>query len=340
MGKREFIASQRTSWEELEKLLTRINAHGIKSLEESELLKLGSLYRMASTDLSRARAAEPFGDVTFFLNRLVANTHAVIYTGRSKPFHSFLTFLKEEFPSLVRKHSRIVLLSALMFLLPVMLGYYWMLSEPRSMYLLFPQIASLTEEMASQIENEPGLLASGQITPETMPLFSSWIIVNNVRIAISAFAFGITFGLGTIYMLIMNGVMLGGVSYLFFSRPADYVIYFLAGVFPHAVLELTAIVLSGTAGFLIAGALIMPGNLRRVDALRIRGRDAVRIMYGVIIMLIIAGLIEGFITPIHIEGRESIVNWLKISGSIIVGLLMIAYFSFAGRKERNSRVPS
>ena len=333
MGKNEFITSRWESWEELEGILTRVKSKGIGSLNDVQLFRLSSLYRSVTADLARARAAEPFGDATLYLNHLVARTHAVIYVNRAKPIKSFLAFFLNGFPSLVREHSRVVLLSSLLFFLPAFLGYYWMAVEPESMNAMYPMLAEELRIMNSQLEEKPALLASGGISPEMMPLASNLIMVNNIRISIYDFALGLTFGIGTAYSLVMNGTMLGGVAYLYFSRTADYMIYFFAGILPHAVLEFTAIVLSGAAGFIIAGALIMPGNLKRSDALRIHGRDAVRIMYGVIIILAIAALIEAYITPIKAEDSQSLVDWLKISGSVIVAIGLMAYFRYAGRKE-------
>ncbi len=331
MGKREFIVARRQYWKETENLLRRIRRYGMKSLSEEELLRLGTLYRQAASDLAKARAAEPFGDVALYLNRLVAKTHSVIYVDQSRPWENFWRFISADFPSLIRKHSKVVLFSALVFLMSSILGYHWMNTDPEWMRRFVPMISMIIEQMAGELESGPALLASGNIPEEAMPAISSMIMINNIQVSVFAFASGITFGLGTAYLLITNGALLGGVAYLYLSRTMDYQIYFMAGILPHGVIELTAIVFSAAAGFLLAGALIMPGNLRRMDALKYHSRSAVRIMYGVVIMLIIAGLIEGFITPIKLDGSQQVVDYLKIGFSIIIGFLMIIYFSLAGR---------
>lgn len=331
VGKREFIASRRHSWEETENLLGRIHRHGMKSLNEEELLRLGALYRHAASDLAKARASEPFGDVTLYLNRLVANTHSVIYVDQSRPWENFLRFISADFPSLIRAQSKVVLFSALVFVLSSVLGYHWMNTDPDWMRRFVPMISQVIEQMAGELESGPALLASGNISEESMPAVSSLIMINNIQVSIFAFASGITFGLGTAYSLITNGALLGGVAYLYLSRTMDYQLYFMAGILPHGVIELTAIVFSAAAGFILAGALIMPGSLRRVDALKYHSRGAVRIMYGVVIMLIIAALIEGFVTPIKVDGNQQVVDYLKIGFSVVLGFLMIVYFSFAGR---------
>ena len=170
MGKADFVASRHKSWQELEKLLSKITSRGIRSLEEDELLALGKLYRSASTDLAKARAAEPYGDVTFYLNKLVGRTHSIIYSGQTRPFRGIWTFFSQEFPSLVRKHSRVVLLSTLIFVLPGLLGFYWMSVEPLTVETMFPQVHSMLEEMESALKDKPSLLASGLIEKEYMPV--------------------------------------------------------------------------------------------------------------------------------------------------------------------------
>ena len=336
VGKPEFIAQRYDLWRETENLLLSIRRKGFKSLPEDKLLRLGALYKKTTADLAKARAAEPYGDVTLYLNRLVAETHSVIYVDHAKPWRSFKNFVTSGFPSVIRKHSKVLLIATIMFLLPGLLGYHWMNTDPHWLFSFFPQVSQAIEYISPELESGPSQLASGNISKENMSLFSSVIMVNNIRVSIYAFALGITYGFGTAYMLITNGVMLGAVSYLYFSRGNDYDLYFLAGVLPHGFIELTAIVFSGAAGFLLASALIMPGNLRRIDSLRYHGRQAIRIMYGVVLMLIIAALIEGFITPIKIESIQPTIDYMKIGFAVITAILMIIYFTFAGRSEESA----
>lgn len=335
MSKRDFIKSRIASWREAENLLSKIQHRGIRSLDSDELILLGSLYRRISADLAKARSVEPFGDVALYLNRIVSRLHAVIYSNEARTISSLKKYITHDFPVLIRKNSKIIIFSAVIFLLPAILGFHWMQSDPIYLQKYFPQLNDMVRQMEGVLEDGPALLASGSITPEQMPVASSYIMVNNIKVSITAFAAGITFGLLTGYILIMNGVLLGAVAYLYLVRPLDYNLYFAAGILPHGIIELTAIVFSGAAGFLLAKALIMPGNLTRADSLRYHGQEAIRIMYGVALMLIIAGLIEGFITPIRVEGVQDIVDWIKIIFSVVIGILMIIYFTYAGRQKES-----
>jgi uncharacterized membrane protein SpoIIM required for sporulation len=144
---------------------------------------------------------------------------------------------------------------------------------------------------------------------------ASSIITNNVQVAFAAFAFGITAGLLTVWILLSNGVSLGAVFGLYASKGIGKLL--LAFVAPHGVLELAAICISGGAGFLLAGALLLPGARTRRTALVENGRRAIRLVAGSAFLLVVAGTIEGFVSPIEWWPLEL---KLAVSGATLVGL--------------------
>jgi uncharacterized membrane protein SpoIIM required for sporulation len=157
------------------------------------------------------------------------------------------------------------------------------------------------------------------------PLASTSIQSNNITVTFFAFAGGVLAGIGTLWVLVQNGMLLGMVMSLCFRyRFWDVPIFVSA----HGVIELTAIFIAGGAGLLIGKALLMPGDLRRIDALVENGRLAIKLILGCIPMLLIAGLIEGFISPAHIPAA------FKFSVSAMSALLMVMYF--LKRDERAS----
>jgi uncharacterized membrane protein SpoIIM required for sporulation len=151
------------------------------------------------------------------------------------------------------------------------------------------------------------------------PEISSFIMTNNIRVTIMAVALGITMGLGTALVLISNGIMIGGLSGVATNENVD--LLFWAVILPHGVLELTAIAIAGGAGLVLARALYAPGDLPRRDAIRLAGIEAVQLLVGVTLMLVIAGLIEGFITP------QPIPPLLKLTFAMLTGIGMIIYLS-------------
>jgi uncharacterized membrane protein SpoIIM required for sporulation len=148
-------------------------------------------------------------------------------------------------------------------------------------------------------------------------------MTNNILVSVNALALGVTAGLGTGFVLIRNGMMIGGLSAVATQYKVD--LLFWAVILPHGIIELTAICFAGGAGFVLARAIYAPGDLPRRDALQIAGGEATRLMVGVVVMLIIAGLIEGFITP------QPIHPLLKISFALLTAVLLLIYLNMRPR---------
>ena len=150
------------------------------------------------------------------------------------------------------------------------------------------------------------------------------IMTNNIQVTIYTFAFGAMFGLGTFFYLAFNGANIASVLALTYKAGFgnDLVTFMVA----HGVIELSCIFIAGGAGLLIGSAMIMPGNLTRADALRTRGMEAVRLMLGVALLLVVAGVIEGFVSPAPIDPR------IKYSIAAITGLALYSYLLFVGHE--------
>jgi hypothetical protein len=166
-----------------------------------------------------------------------------------------------------------------------------------------------------------------------MLMMSTLIILNNIQVCAYAFGGGILLGVGTLYILLTNGLILGVIGAIFISKGPDFSLYFFSGVLPHGVLELPAICIAGGAGLLLGKAILVPGGLRRIDALKKNGMDAAGLLMGVAIILLVAGLIEGFITPLKIGGEANVpvLMYAKLAFSATAFLLLLAYVILAGR---------
>jgi uncharacterized membrane protein SpoIIM required for sporulation len=172
---------------------------------------------------------------------------------------------------------------------------------------------------------ENRLVGGGRSAGSDLAMFG-YYIANNIGIGFQTFALGIAGGVGTLYALVYNGLILGALSAHMIS--IGYSSTFFGFVVSHAALELTGIVISGAAGFKLGYALLAPGRLRRVDALRIAARESVQLVYGVIAMLILAACIEAFWSS-----RTLIPNQLKVTAGASFGLATLLYFAFAGRRR-------
>jgi uncharacterized membrane protein SpoIIM required for sporulation len=157
--------------------------------------------------------------------------------------------------------------------------------------------------------------------PEIMrPAAASGIIANNVQVTFAALAGGMTAGVLTVLLLVTNGIFLGGVHGLYVSKGIGDLL--LAFVAPHGVLELTAITIAGGGGLLIASALLLPGALTRREALVVRGRRAIRLIAASTLLLVIAGAIEGFISP-----RETWPLGHKLAVALATGVFLLVYLA-------------
>ena len=154
---------------------------------------------------------------------------------------------------------------------------------------------------------------------------ASSIVTHNIQITIYTFAFGALFGLGTLFYLAYNGANIAAVVALAYRAGfGNDLVTFMVG---HGVIELSCIFIAGGAGLLIGSALIMPGDLTRADALKTRGKHAIRLMMGVASLLVVAGIIEGFISPAPIHPA------IKFSLGAVTGIVLYSYLLLAGREE-------
>jgi uncharacterized membrane protein SpoIIM required for sporulation len=303
----DFLESRLAKWKRLEELTARASKFRLKDLSGEEVREFGRLYRRTAADLAIAREEVRDQRLVNYLNHLVARAHGAIYRSESSGFGVFASFFRYEFPSVFRKTFRYTVVSFAVFMLSAAFAY---------------AACFLDEGFADRVD--PGLreaIASHTNWTEAVnranPLASTSIQTNNITVTFMAFAGGLLGGLGTLFALFRNGLLLGivielCVRYRFWEIPI-----FIAA---HGVIELTAIFIAGGAGLLVGKALLIPGDMRRIDALVTNGLEAIKLILGCIPMLLIAGLIEGFISPAHIPPAY------KFSVSILSALVMAMYF--------------
>lgn len=290
-------------------------------MDASELFEAGKLYRWVTSDLAYAQGHRYDAELQHYLNRLVARSHALVYgatveTGRER----FARFFTETFPREFRRSWPYIGACAAITIAWAAVSFAIVSSNPADAYALLPD--SIVPAHISKSLHDSNFA----FTPEFSAGMSAFIITHNIQVAVLAFAGGIvTLGLFTIYELTSTGLMVGGMGALFAQAGfgADY----WATIAPHGFIELTAIQIAAAGGLLLAGGVLNPGRLRRQDAIAQNGRRAGVLIAGVVAMLCVAGMIEGFFTPL----RFSIA--IRASVGALTALAMIAYFGFAGRKE-------
>jgi uncharacterized membrane protein SpoIIM required for sporulation len=229
-------------------------------------------------------------------------------------------FIAIGYPVLVRKYWRPVVLSALMLFGAAGLGFLFV-------YINYPLASIFIPEQFRDGIAEA--VASGQDyraqIVEAAPAFSAFITVNNIWVALQAFAGGMTFGVLTAYALIFNGLLLGALAGVFTQGGEGLLFWSL--IIPHGSLELPAIALAGAGGLLLARALIAPGDAPRTVALKRTAPDAAKLVLGAIPLFIVAGAIEAFLTPTELDPL------VKLIFGVLVTVMMLAYILLPGRKR-------
>jgi uncharacterized membrane protein SpoIIM required for sporulation/uncharacterized RDD family membrane protein YckC len=314
------LRTQGPRWLEYHRLLGRADARGLDSLAHGELERFAALYRVTAADLARARTYGAAGPLAFTLERWVGGGHNLLYRRGGRGWSALADWLLRGFPRRVRARRGFVALAAACLFLPGIATYAVVRVEPSLARDLLPHAIIARAETARERAAAGGTYAD---VPEVfMPVFSSQIIANNVQVSFMAFAAGVTAGIGTMVLLIFNGLHLGSVLGLYANEGAAALIWeFVA---PHGVVELIAICIAGAAGLLLGSGLVAPGRLTRGAALAARARESVSLLAGTTVLLVLAGLVEGFVSPAVIPLAAK----LTVATTAAVGVA--AYLLLAG----------
>jgi uncharacterized membrane protein SpoIIM required for sporulation len=281
-----WLEKRKPYWSKLETLLNQSVKDGLKSLTASELQELSLLYRQTAADLAAIR--EDRGSVHFarYVNQLLVRAHNTIYSGRRASPKTILSFFWNTYPSTFRRNLKPCLLSVGIFLIAGIVGAALTYRNPDfKVKILGAQMVETIDRHEMWTHSIVGI----------KPLASSAIMTNNMSVGFTTFAFGITAGLGTIYMMAFNGLLIGVIGMA--CRLSGMSLQLWSFVAPHGVLELPAIFIAGGAGLRIAQGLLFPGVLPRRESLARAGLEAVQLVLGTIPILIVAGLIEAFVSP-------------------------------------------
>lgn len=322
MNVEQFYQSRQLDWRELSALLDR-SQQNMKRLSPEEVKQMGQLYRAVTSDLAVAQREFPRHQVATYLNQLVARGHAVIYRSDPLAVQRIVNFATTTFPRTIRETARFHLVAFLLMILPALISALWLNQQPAAAEWLLPA------QMQSLIPTIEDQELWTDIPIDERPYTSTFIMTNNIQVSFMAFGGGLTAALFTIYILIFNGLILGSLTGLTAHYGVGFELWtFVIG---HGVIELSTIFIAGGSGLLMGWAIIHPGLNRRRDALAQAARKAVVLIGGCVPILIIAGVIEGFISP-----NDNIVWWFKWGVGLVTGLLLYSYLILAGRDTKAS----
>jgi uncharacterized membrane protein SpoIIM required for sporulation len=320
----QLIQARKADWQRLTDLTKHIRSTSMKKLSEAELTELGRLYRLCTSDLAIAQRDFPEHELARYLNQLISGAHSYVYGGEPIVLRRIGTFFARTFPAMFWDLSGYIAISALLFLIPALIGFFVTVNQADSAAYLLNQ--SLIRDIASGNQWWKDLNEANQVG-------AAAIMTNNLRVSILAFAGGMTFGLLTLYVTVYNGLLIGMVFGLlqYHGNAAPLAEFVIA----HGVLEITEIMLSCAAGLYMGRSMLQPGLLSRGNALAAAARKALKFLLGSLPMLVIAGLIEGFISP------SDTITWpAKIAVGLGTGALFAAYVGILGWRERRRVVRS
>ncbi|MCK8058638.1 MULTISPECIES: stage II sporulation protein M [unclassified Fusibacter] len=318
MTEEQFIMKHQATWKrlsELEKVFKHTKKSKIATKDADDFLMH---YRDVSHDLAFARTHFPGSRTATYLNQLVASCHGLLYKRERITFKGLVHAVGTKFPYAHGKFGPQIVLAVVIFLIGATVAGVMTAINTQWAAFFLPQafIDSVSR----------GELGGGDWN---YPLMSSVIMTNNILVALKAFVFGILLGVGTVYVLFYNGAMLGALTILVY-RFADPFVYWSL-ILPHGIIELHAIFISGAAGLLLARALLMPGLLKRSHAVIKVAKESMLLLLGVVLMLVLAGLIEGFITPLELSASlKYLFAFVTGMGSLFLSLRGIKLWKESG----------
>lgn len=314
-----FVSRRRADWERLESLIRLGGGRRVGALSAQEIVELGYLYRRAAADLAVARRDYPGDRVALYLNQLVGRAHAVVYRSEAGEWRKVTSFYRRGFPALVRETLPFTGIAFLLFSLAAMFGFLAILLFPDDFAYLIPDnVASAVAEKRMWTDDSP-------VPPQIM---SSLIMTNNIRVALLAFAGGVLFGAPTFFVLAYNGLLIGAVAGVCQANGLSLGLW--SFVAPHGFIELTVIFIVGGSGLHLGYALLRPGLHTRLESLRVAAHKVVRLIFGCLPLLVVAGIVEGFVSP------SSLPPLAKIAIGVCIAVLLYSYLFLAGRQRTNS----
>jgi uncharacterized membrane protein SpoIIM required for sporulation len=311
-----WLEKRKPQWQRLEQLVSRSGRRGVAALNHDELQELGLLYRQTASDLATVREDITSRSFTSYLNQLLARAHNLIYMGRRPDWGGVLRFYVDTYPRVFREAFPLVLLAAIVFVGGGLAGAAATLRDAAFAHrILGPQMIETIERREMWTHS---ILA-------VKPMAASGIMTNNITVGFLMFVAGITAGLGTLWMLITNGLLMGVLAVT--TARAGMALQLWGFVAAHGALELPAIFIAAGAGLEVARGLLFPGMLTRKESLRLAGNQGTKLLLGEIPLLVVAGVIEAFVSPTRIPTP------LKFTLSAALFTALALYLSSARAKS-------
>lgn len=323
-----FRHQHQATWRELEALTDRALHGGLRRLESAELARLPVLYRQVVASLAVARATALDRALVEYLEALTARAHVAVYAGRRPGTRPIRRLLFRTFPAALRSSGAAIAISAALLLLGAAVAALLVWLDPTWYYAFVDVSMAAGRDPSASTEALRHTLYDSGASARQLSDFAASLFAHNARIGMAAFALGIAAGVPTSLLLFTNGLTLGAFVALFAQR--GLLLELLGWLLPHGIPELTAVVLCGAAGLLVAKAVVFPGDRSVAAALRDAGGRAAALVMGSIVLFGFAGIIEGVFRQVVVADS---VRWGLCALDVV---LMAAWFgagTFGGPKE-------
>lgn len=293
------VAEGQARWDAFAALLADAERRGLARMREEEVTELVARYRELTTDLARLRTAARGreSDAAYHLSRLVAGGHNLLYRGRRIDRGLPWRYVTRTVPAELRRSWRPIALAAALFFVPAIAAFEATRRSEEATAQLVPRALIDRAETGAERARRGGGYLPERDAELQGALLSSLVGTNNVQITFGVFASGVTAGVGTVFLLVFNGVAAIGAPLGLYAR-LGLLEQILNFVLAHGVLELTAICVAGGAGFHVASAILLPGERTRREALVHRARRALALIAASTLLLVVAGLLEGYVSPL------------------------------------------
>lgn len=307
-----FVAAHRAEWERLEALLRRR-----RRLTGAEADELVTLYQRTATHLSQLQATAPDPAVTHRLTTLVARARSAVVGTRRATWRDPLRFFVAGFPAACYRTRHWWVPTALVFTLVTAGIGWWVAAHPEVQAAI-----AAPEELRAM--TRPGGAYEEYYSSSPAAAFSAQVWTNNVQVAAMSLAFGALLGIPVLWVLLMNAVNVGiGLGLMAGAGRLDV---FLGLILPHGLLELTAVFVAAGVGLRLGWTVIDPGRRTRVSALAEEGRAALGMAIGLAVVLLVSGVVEGFVTP------SGLPTWARIAIGVLVEVAFLLYVFVLGRR--------
>ena len=302
----QFLKQNADKWKQFETL--------IRSKKQSSPDRVAELFIELTDDLSYARTFYPDSTITAYLNGLTAKFHQAIFRNKKEERKRIGTFWTEEQPALFSAHGKEMLVSLVIFVVSVFIGAVSSANDDG-----FVRLVLGDNYVKMTIEN----IGKG----DPMAVYKSMnnvdmflgVTVNNIKVALLAFALGVLFSFGAGYIIFFNGVMIGAFHYFFYQKAL--LLTSIKSIWIHGTLEMTAVIIAGGAGIVIGNSILFPATYSRTESFKRGAKDGLKIVIGVIPVFVTAALLEGFVT------RYAGMPWLANAGIITASLrFIISYY--------------